>query len=82
MLRAYPDLVQNTFAKTYPFMLHIEVEAFYQDERADERLMAFLESAGDIIEVSDLVRYVITCVSVCRMVLWRLIRSNLTCFGP
>lgn len=44
MLKAYPDMVQNPFAKTYPFMLHIEVEAFYQDERADERLMAFLES--------------------------------------
>jgi len=52
MLRAYPDLVTNPFERTYPFTIHIEVEAYYQDEAADERLMAFLEEVEDLIEVS------------------------------
>ena len=68
MLKAYPDMVQNPFAKTYPFMLHIEVEAFYQDERADERLIAFLESNQGLIEVSDYYSKAKLCLSVYRMV--------------
>lgn len=52
MIRAYPDLLTNPFERTYPFTIHIEVEAYDQDEPADERLMTFLESVEDLIEVS------------------------------
>lgn len=53
MLKAFPDHLQNPFARTSPFTIFLEVEAFTEEERADERLFDFLETISDMIEVSQ-----------------------------
>ena len=48
--KAFPENAQYPFDKEYPYALVIECEAYDEDDRADERMMAFLEKAGDLIE--------------------------------
>ena len=48
--KAFPDKAQYPFDKEYPHTVIVECEAYDEDDRADERMMAFLEKAGDLIE--------------------------------
>ena len=50
--KAFPESSQYPFSQEYPFSMLIEIEAYDEDDRANERLMNFLELSGDIILVS------------------------------
>ena len=50
--RAFPDSpAKYPFSEEYPFAMLIEVEAYDEDDRAEDRLLDFLERVGDLIEV-------------------------------
>ena len=53
MYRASPEGMANFLLnKEYPFAMLIEVEAYDEEDKAEERLMGFIEAIGDHIQVS------------------------------
>ena len=50
-MRAFPDQTPvRALPEEHPFAVMVEVEAYDENDNADERLYDFLEAQGDVLE--------------------------------